>query len=290
LTNSNPLSPPISVGDWLVIGTFGDVTSIVEGLCNEIIMMLNPLTNGVNTISSTVTKNDTICGCDGSIMILAGGGYPPYQFSIDGGLTNQGFPIFNKLCQGTYTTTITDSSGFSQNNLVTINPPLPPTTYTINLISNFTTSVDNTTTLTKNYTTEVVVSPPLPDGVTIEFDLVHTNTYNTSPSPESSSNISNSELNKNSSVVPNTYSTTTTGTTFNPIDGCQENTLFITGNSEVWQNLTFNNSDVIIINTTTSIIKSSDSSCYLGSSTDSYSIVNAKIYGCSCCTIQNISI
>jgi hypothetical protein len=136
----------------------------------------------------------------------------------------------------------------------------------------------------------VVVSPPLPDGVTIEFDLVHTNTYNTSPSPESSSNISNSELNKNSSVVPNTYSTTTTGTTFNPIDGCQENTLFITGNSEVWQNLTFNNSDVIIINTTTSIIKSSDSSCYLGSSSDSYSIVNAKIYGCSCCTIQNISI
>ena len=290
LTNNNPLSPPTNAGDWTVIGSYGSVTNIVDGLCGEILMGLSPLSEGMNTISSVVTQNQTNCGCDGSIMINVSGGYPPYLFSIDGGLTNQGMPIFSNLCQGSYSTLVTDSSGFTQSNSVTINPPKPPITYSINLSNSFVTTVNSSTTLTKNYTTQVTINPPLPYGVTIEFDLIHTNTHETSPQSGSSTNITNSQMTKNSTILPYTYSSVTTGTSFNVIDGCQNQTLYVNGVSQVWQNLTVMNGDNITVETTTSIIKNENNECYFGISNDVFNIINAKIYGCSCCTVQNITL
>ena len=290
LTNPNPVSPPINNNDWIVIGAYGEVTSIVEGLCEPLLLNLNPLTNGVSIISSTVSKNDSICGCDGSIMINVSGGYPPYQFSIDGGIIYQGMPIFNKLCQGSYNTVVRDSSGFTQVNAITINPPKAPTTYVVNLSNSFTTSVNSSTNVTKNYTTQVVINPPLPYGTVVEFDLVHTNTHETSPMSGSSTNITNSELTKNLSVLPYSYTSVTTGTSFNTIDGCQNQNLYIVGLSQVWQNLTMMSGDTITINTTTALIKNENEQCYLGISNDVFSIANLKIYGCSCCSVQNISV
>ena len=290
LTNPNPVSPPINSGDWIIVGNYGEVTNIVEGFCEEILLTFSPLMNGMNTLSIQPTKNDTICGCDGSIMLLASGGYPPYQFSIDGGITNQGMPLFKNLCQGSYTTYVTDSSGFTQTNAVTINPPLPPTTYTINLSNSFVTTVNNSTTLTKNYTTQIIVNPPLPSGVMIEFDLVHTNTHETSPLSGSSTNLTNSQLTKNLSILPYSYSSVTTGTSFNTINGCQNQVLYVNGLSQVWQNLSITNGDTITLNTTTTLIKNENDSCYFALSNDVFSIVNAKIQGCSCCTIQNITL
>jgi hypothetical protein len=289
LINPNPISPINN--DWQIVGVYGVINFVTEGLCPvESVYMENLYSVPFTPLILTSTKNDTNCGCDGSIMINANGGYPPYLFSIDGGVTNQGMPIFSDLCEGSYTTLVTDSSGFTQNGLITLNRPKDPVTYTINLTTSLSTLVNNDTTLTQSYKTEVVVSPTLPNGVTIEFDMVHTNSFETSTTIESASLITNSQLTKNSIVESYTYSSVTTGETFNPIDGCQANSLYLTGSSEVWENLIISSTDSIIINTTTTVNKLTDDPCYIGRSSDTYSIINAKLYGCSCCGIQNITL
>jgi len=57
---------------------------------------------------------NTNCGninCNGSILMTASNGVPPYQFSINNGLTYQTSNIFNGLCPNTYSITTRDSVG-----------------------------------------------------------------------------------------------------------------------------------------------------------------------------------
>ncbi len=77
-----------------------------------------------------ITKEDVQCNGEptGSIDILAGGGTPPLQFSINDGFNYQGSPVFNNLLAGDYQIRVLDTHGCEEiytGNPVPINEPSP---------------------------------------------------------------------------------------------------------------------------------------------------------------------
>ena len=129
------------------------------------------------------------------------------------------------------------------------------------------------------------MTPPLPNGVSITFDLIHNNNFKSSPNENTSTLVTNTTITKNSSTIVYNSSGDTTGTTVNTTPSCQDLTVYQTGLTENWVSLTMNNTDSIIINTSTSVTKSEYNLCTVGESTDTYSLLNAIINGCDCCNI-----
>lgn len=80
----------------------------------------------VNTLVVSAAQRDAITchnDTDGSIEIMAGGGNPPYQYSLDGG-TYQLSNIFSGLGAGTYTVTVKDANDIvGTTNAVTLANP-----------------------------------------------------------------------------------------------------------------------------------------------------------------------
>ncbi|MBW6483517.1 MAG: T9SS type A sorting domain-containing protein [Vicingaceae bacterium] len=90
-------------------------------------------------VSATINNQETCAGvCDGEItvvIITPGNGFPPYEYSIDGGGTWQPSPIFSGLCPATYQFTTRDSrfcygSTYSTSSGYTIQSKTP-LTYTL---------------------------------------------------------------------------------------------------------------------------------------------------------------
>jgi len=237
------------------------------------------------SLFSEVTINQTNCGCDGGITIFAYGGYPPYTYSINNGLTYYKFPIFANLCEGNYVTVVNDISGNSSTNFVTLNPPSNPITYTIYL--NTTSQIISTspTQTTTEYKTSVNVFPALTSGITISFKLSHSKIFQTSPNDDSSSNTSNSILVIDTNTIPNTSSGTTTGSTFNPIPGCQGETLYLTTFNEEWSSLSYTLGTSFELTTTDTINRNEFIDCYISNSQHNFSISNLSISGCGCCSV-----
>jgi len=236
------------------------------------------------SLSSEVSINQTICGCDGGLAIFASGGYPPYSFSINNGLNYNAFPIFNNLCEGNYVVITNDISGNSSTNFVTLNPPSNPTTYTIYL--NTTSQIISTspTQVITEYKTYVNVFPTLQSGVTISFKINHSNLYQSSPNEFSSSGTSNSSLIIDTITIPNTSSGTTTGSTFNPIPGCQGETLYLTTFNEEWSSLSYTLGTEFELTTIDIVNKNEFIDCYIGTSQHNFTISNVSISGCGCCS------
>lgn len=63
------------------------------------------------TIDNTITTNPTCGNQDGIIEIMASGGTPPLQYSIDGGTTFQSSNIFNGLDGGNYSIVVEGNDG-----------------------------------------------------------------------------------------------------------------------------------------------------------------------------------
>jgi gliding motility-associated-like protein len=85
----------------------------------------------------TMSSTDESCSgvCDGTAVVAITGGTAPYTYVWvpDPGVPNgQGTDSIFNLCPGNYTVNITDASGCSANNTVTINPQAP---VTINLVT-----------------------------------------------------------------------------------------------------------------------------------------------------------
>lgn len=161
--------PPLN--SWYILGGVNGTVIVNEGVCNPL---------GINSLTYSV--NQPICSCDGNIMVNASGGYPPYQYSIDNGVTYGNSPIFNNLCSGIYSVKVIDVSGNTNSNNITLNEPAPPTVYSVKLSTTSINPVNTNTTFTKQYITTVIVSPELPSGVTINFNISHNNKFYYSPS------------------------------------------------------------------------------------------------------------
>ena len=283
ISNLNPTYPPI-YGSWFLIGNTGSVI-VYEGLCQSLpVEGKLKLGEGITPLTMNVTKNQTICGCDGGITITANGGTPPYTYSIDAGLTYKNMPIFNNLCSGTYNVLVVDNNQIITSSSIVLNSPSKPTTYNVSLNTTSKTVGTSNNSVTKQYETTINITPPLPDGVSLTFNISHLNVSKSSPKSESSISQSDSDLviNKESLIPIVGFDESETKSV---IPGCQSNNVYINSNSEQWNQITINNTDVLLLTTVTSVTKNESINCYIGTSDEKYSITNLKLSGCNCCTV-----
>jgi hypothetical protein len=237
------------------------------------------------SISSQITINQTNCGCDGGLTIYANGGNPPYTFSINNGITFNNFPIFSNLCEGNYIIVINDISGNTNTNFATLNQPSNPINYSVYLSTTaqiITTTQSQTTT---QYTTSLNVFPTLPSGITITFDLLHSNISKSSPNLLSSTATTSSSLVVDMITISATTLGSSTGSTFNPIPGCQGQTLYLDTFNETWTGISITNNTTFELTTITNIYKNEFVDCYIGTSDNTFSISNLSISGCGCCNV-----
>jgi hypothetical protein len=272
--------PPLS--GWYLVGSQGTVVAN-EGDCVSL--------ESLPTFLSSI--NQPSCECDGTITINPSNGTPPYQFSIDNGVTFGNSGLFNGLCPGTYNLQIKDSlNNLSSNSTVVLNNFTTPTTYTISLLTTNNITTNTISTLTTQYTTTVNVTPALPVGTTITFDLYHANSSGVSPNPNVGSVVTNSVLTKNSTVIPPTSQpvTTTIAMNGNVIDGCQMADVYITQRIDNWVSVSVTNGDTMVINTTTTVNKTLPiDRCTSVTSSDVFAMLNGVISGCDCCELVSPS-
>jgi hypothetical protein len=256
----------------------------------------NPAGSGVKYSSSCVAErrstfpvsiNQPTCLCNGSIIFNVTDylDNPPFSYSIDNGVTYSSSSIFTKLCSGIYILSVVDSLGETFSNTITLNKPEMATTYTISLNTTNSTPVSNELSLVKSYETTIQVTPPLPDGATITFNLIHTNSFYSSPTSGTSVLTTGTVLRKN--VTPITIGSSITGQTqsVNTTPGCQSDFIYQSNVDDIWNSLTLTNTDIITISTTSRVDKTTTGLCVVGYSNDSYSISNAVISGCDCCSL-----
>ena len=230
--------------------------------------------------------NKPTCLCDGSIIFNVSLDNPPFSYSIDNGVTYSSSPIFTDLCSGIYTLAVLDSLGNVYTSSETVESSQPSTTYTISLSTNTTVPVNNNISVVNDYETTVIVTPPLPDGATITFDLIHTNSFYSSPTSGTSILTTGTILYKNLSATTINNSVTGNTISVNTAAGCQTDYVYQSNISDVWNSLTISNNDTITISTTSRVDKTTTGNCVVGYSNDTYSIGNAVISGCNCCSIK----
>jgi len=284
ITNLNPTYPPI-YGGWTILGARDSSVIVNEGLCGPApINSRLRVGNGTTPLTVNVTKNQTICGCDGGMTISANGGTPPYTYSIDAGLTYKNMPIFNNLCSGTYSVLVADDGGIITSSSIILNSPSQPITYNVGLTTTSKTIGTTTNSVTKQYDTTITISPSLPNGVSLMFDITHLNTSKSSPSPNSSTSNSSSMLLINGQEITGN-SSSGDSQNYSIVPGCQSNNVYITSFTEQWSQLTIDNTDSLVLTTITSVSKNESVNCYIGTSDENYSITNLKLSGCNCCSV-----
>jgi hypothetical protein len=233
-----------------------------------------------------VSVTQPTCLCDGSIIFNVQLDNPPFNYSIDNGVTYYSFPIFTDLCSGIYNLSVVDSLGDTYSSSVTLDKPTQSTTYNLSLLTTNTTPVENNISLVNSYETTVIINPPLPDGTTITFDIIHNNSFYSSPNSGTSILTTSTVLSKNSTTISLSNTSNYTNESVNTITNCQKEYVYQSNLDEVWNSLTITNSDTITISTTSRVDKTTSGECVVGYSMDSYSISNAVISGCDCCTIK----
>jgi hypothetical protein len=242
-------------------------------------------TNPTLKQSYPVSINQPTCLCDGSILFNPNLDNPPFTYSINNGVTYSDSPIFSNLCSGIYSLSILDSLGNNFTKSITLDKPTLATTYTLSLNTTPSTQINNPTTISKSYETTIIVTPELPDGTTVYFDLIHNNSFYSGPLSGTSILTTGTLLYKNEVSIP--LSTTFSGdsTSVNTSPGCQSNKIYQFNTTESWNTLGLTNTDIITISTSTRVDKTTLGTCVVGYSDDTYSIANARIVGCDCCTI-----
>lgn len=272
--NDTTTNQPLPLSNWNVIGSSGPINRIekvrmVEGDCDSI-----------NIPRLTVNKNDTTCGCDGSITLSATNGQTPYEYSINGGITYQPTPVFQNLCTGQYTAYVRDYSGFTNGQLVVITGNTSPTVYDLKLINTTPTSFEITTT------------PTLPIGVSVTFDLSHLSSLTKQPAISTQTYNNTVTLLKNSIVVPPTGAPITTTTPQPLIGPCSVTGRVKTETTTNWSNITLSSGDVITGTFTNSFnVPTPIPSCYAPPITSTKMLISGitQISGCDCCEFTIIN-
>lgn len=263
--------PPLN-GWYTVGGGIGNLISY-SGECS----LTTPVT-------FTMSVNQPTCECDGSISIIPSGGVPPYQFSIDNGVTwFSNKPLFNNLCDGNYSVFVKDSNNQIYGLSALLTNSITPVTYTVNLLYSTTVGGTSNSTTTQE-TVTVNITPALPLGTTITLNLSHLNLFKSAPTPITATLSTSSVLTKNG--TPQSVSSQSNGSSTipNTLPGCQSGSVYVETITDNWTSVTIGSGDLVEINTTTTV-GFVPSTCLVASAVDTYTITNASINGCSCCDV-----
>ena len=259
--NSNTSTPPLT--GWQFLGgsySASYVITVLEGACVN-----NPM------INMSISTQAPTCLNNGSIIITANGGTPAYQYSINGGTTYQSSPVFSNLGGGIYSVMVKDSNNITTTQSVTLTSLPIINNYQIQLL------------LTGPNSFNIVVTPTLPIGAYITFNLLHNSTFKLAPSPTVATYDNLVTVIVNGTPITTPSPILTTSTTFNP---CDSGSIYTKINLTNWNTITFNSSTTIsgtftnTINPITPLVN-----CYNVTGQSKLFINNAKLNKCGCCNL-----
>jgi len=274
----------IPISGWNVAGgTSTYQITMTEGTC--------PTNLPLQTF---VTKTDATCdgntNCDGSITIATQFGVPPYQYSINGGVTFQNFNIFQGLCPNTYTILTKDSQNTIIPNTVVVGFSQAPQTYQIqiNLIP-----AQNQNLVFDNFSetvrvAQIQVVPPLPAGVVLQGNL-NISKVKVTNGPGTGTITDNILFTRNG--FPYSPLTTSTDTQFGTRPDCNPEPQTTTTDIEVYK-FNIESGDVLEISTTSSLaITLGQIGVQTNCTTElietiSGSINDITLKGCTCCAVS----
>lgn len=259
---------------WYSVGTnlLANV-SVVQSACSAYTF----LDMNIQTFSTDCEGN-----CNGSIVINPIGGSAPYQYSINNGVTYQLSNIFTNLCASTYPVVVLDASGITDTQTVVVQQQAATTTYSVGVQKINQTSGG----LSRTMTWKVTVSPALPVGVTLNFDLL-VSVSQSEKRPGSGDINYTSQVKKNTTTVGTTPVTTSS---IVPRPFCSPNTQTDTNIVET-RTLTMTNGDVVS-GTSVSTLEVLSPQNINGCATVLQqgivvSVTNLSVSGCNCCTGLN---
>ena len=242
-------------------------------------------------LQATVTTQNSSCNsttnCNGTITVSAIYGVAPYIYSINNGNTYQSSSSFNDLCPNTYTVTIQDALGSKLTQTVTVGYDASPVTYQLTISANTDNVVSN---ITPNYNSrqtqvQVVTTPQLPAGVTLQFGLVlsSTKTYN-GPGTGTITDTFTVTQGGITKTPTTTQSSSQTGTR----PDCSPSEQTIVTEADTYTLEISNSSPVIIIDNSTLTIINGDTvnNCLTNVSQEIFAqLITPQINGCSCCSV-----
>lgn len=224
--NTNSNYPPIN-SNWTVLGYNYNVAAN-QGECLPITIL-----------NARVGVNDPGCICDGSIDVTATGGVPPYMYSYNGGVTYINTPLKTGLCGGEYVVKIKDSENTIVTKNVLVSDIIPTVNYSAAIKRISTTQITKTSV---EYTFEIEITPPLPDGVNVLFNLNFNGVFMRTPYINSANSSFVPQLIKNGDTITGNNNTTETVGP-NTAAGCQNFSTYNTNYSYTYPSLSFNNTD-----------------------------------------------
>lgn len=304
IINTNPATPPIN-GNWTWVGRDYEITA-TQGEC--------PVTI---PLEMTIVKNDPSCECDANITVYGQGGQPPYQYSFDNGVTYVNSPFKNGICGDlSLTVKIMDSTGAVASKLVQIPAQIQAVQYVINVELLSSTIISQSQPFNAIIEYGITITPPLPNGVTMTFDLISSAAFYRTPSPNSATGTITPVLTKNGNNISYSNNNTTNSQFANNNPGCQSYTKYVTNYEYTFTNLTLTNTDVMTLTISETVMGTCQSSPssnqslsengentlgplgYAQQASNSYlnccdyslnitypGIINATLTNCPCCTI-----
>jgi hypothetical protein len=228
---------------WSIAGGQQAQLSMTQGTCPDYI----PLMSIPTVQNQTCPANN-----NGSITLRTNYGVPPYEYSIDNGITYQSSNVFQGLGSGTYTVITKDSAtptNSTLNNIVTISSNQSG-------IINYVIGVElinttNTSPGTQIATWKVNVTPPLSVGTTISF-ILFAGDIKAYYEPGVGTIVGTTVVKKNNSTVTPTSTQSPSSLVTSPRAGCSPYLSGVTTSSETY-NMTISYGDVIS-GTSTSIL------------------------------------
>jgi hypothetical protein len=268
---------------WSIVGgTQTYSVTVTQGLCPTSIPLQVLLASENNTCNTTTN-------CNGSITVNASSGVAPYIYSINNGVTYQTSSIFNNLCPGTYTIITNDAINNRNSQTIAVGFDGQPITYQLSLSAN--TSATQTVT-TNNYSSrttylEAVVTPPLPVGLTISFNLTVSSikTYNGPGTGVITDNILITQ-----GGMSKTPSTTSSISQTGDRPNCNPESQVVVNEADTYTLSMTSNSKVLIINTSILEITDGQAGAQSNCLTNLNQTINTQftipsIQGCNCCSV-----
>jgi hypothetical protein len=259
--------------------------SLVGGSANPTVNVLQGVCPVYPPFSATITKNDTDCTNNGSILINVSGGQSPYLYSIDGGNSYVTSSIFNSLSPQTYNVIVRDSIGNLYQQDVTVTLVGATQTYNV-LVYNYDIRTFNPG--LKRARWVVNVNPPIPVGATINF-VLNIDTVQAINQPGSGETSSASQVFVNGTTVLPASTTSNTTTQLSP--GCAPYIETITSISQNY-NISMTSGSVVSGETISTLTITSGQTGGNGCVTTliqdiSVFTTEGTSAGCNCCLIVN---